>query len=261
MTHKLGPIPVLLTFAILACPPQRIAQTEALRNSVKQQSNANSETPAIQTYPDSPEGLQNLIKDMLKMQKDGDAKNFAGYAQSLVLSNPQSWFLSEFGKKWGAKLNERYSAELTKLSGELGSMNSDDAEFSGAIRFDGSCSSQANQQEFPLFLLNKKKLPLYSVRFRIGTKTDSLSMFAFVDGVFRYLGNLQGGISSGTGAGSAAKVTLWGNIGMDGILRNLRFESGTCWLQTLAEQTAASYRFQAGGPEIHSEISVIFQPN
>lgn len=86
------------------------------------QSTANSPAVApIPSYPDAPAGLEKLISDMLKMQKDGDAKNLATYIQSLVLPNTDAGFGSVFGDKLGTGMANAY--DRTRLNLPLSVFN------------------------------------------------------------------------------------------------------------------------------------------
>src|SRR5271167_2076705 len=52
---------------------------------------------AIPQYPKTEVGLEQLMGDMLALQKKGDVTALSPYLQSLVLPEPDHWFTSEFG--------------------------------------------------------------------------------------------------------------------------------------------------------------------
>ena len=58
---------------------------------------AQSVLPPIPNYPNTEAGLEQLMDDMLCLQKKGDAASLSPYLQSLVLPDPDRWFTSEFG--------------------------------------------------------------------------------------------------------------------------------------------------------------------
>ena len=222
---------------------------------------------AIPTYPNTPAGLEKLMKEMLNLEKRGDAAALAPYLQSLVLPNADAWFKSVFGNKWGAKLarnyesaNSDFSKTISKTLGLL-AKDDNDARFM-IVSFDGSCGPQATQQEFTLLLFRRKKTPLYSVRYGLEANPSSLRMFAYADGGFRYIGNPRGEMGEPAKAnGPRLKVLLSGAIGTDGVLRNLRFESGPCWLKDLAERSAKSYNYRSAGAVIDTTLTIIFTVN
>src|SRR5579859_2037493 len=53
--------------------------------------------PAFHTYPNSAQGLDNLMNDMLALARLGDNTALAPYFQSLVLPDAEAWFRAEFG--------------------------------------------------------------------------------------------------------------------------------------------------------------------
>lgn len=62
-------IVILVICAMLLWPKQTVAQAAAQQGPATQSnaSGAKGAVPAVQTYPDSPQGLEELMKDMLKL--------------------------------------------------------------------------------------------------------------------------------------------------------------------------------------------------
>jgi Gram-negative bacterial TonB protein C-terminal len=56
-----------------------------------------SATPPLPPYPDTAEGLERMMADMVSLQKRGDAAALTPYVQSLVLPDAKQWFTSNFG--------------------------------------------------------------------------------------------------------------------------------------------------------------------
>ncbi len=210
------------------------------------------------------------MKDMLGLEKRGDTSTLTPYLQSLVLPDSDAWFKSTFGKKWGAKLNQDYDVQRLNLSkmmrSRLDLFAKESNSAPNAVSFDGSCGSQATQQEFPLLLLHRKKFPLYSVRYSQSANLSSLSMFAFVGGGFRYIGNLPGQMNQPARAGAPQqRVVLKGKMGTDGVLRDLSRLSGPCWLENLAVEATQQWHYAPkmlrGKPvEVDTTVTVIFLP-
>ncbi len=150
---------------------------------------------SIRSYPDSTKGLQNLVKDMLKLEKEGDQQELALYEKSLAPPDPDGWFRSVFGEDLGAQMTVasaalRAAAEThteDMLAAQLAEKRTDVE----AVRFDDSCNLLATATEYPFLLLRQKPEHLYDVRF-VGTSNVSLwTYFAYVNGGFRYIGNFK----------------------------------------------------------------------
>lgn len=156
MKHSLAAIALLLICATLLWPKQAVAQTASQQSPVEQShaSSVNGALPAIQNYPDSPQGLEQLMKDMLRLEKKGDAKNLAPYVQSLILPNPSAWFTATFGEKLGAELADGYDRARMNLPlafpDTLSQIQSKHLDKVQAIRFTDSCDAEATDSEYLL---------------------------------------------------------------------------------------------------------------
>ncbi len=158
-------------------------------------SSAKMASVSIPSYPDNTKGLQNLVKDMLKLEKEGDQQQLVLYEKSLALPDPDDWFKSVFGEDLGARMTVasaalRAAAKIhtaDMLAAQLAEKQTDVE----AVRFDDSCNLRATATEYPFLLLRQKPEHLYDVRF-LGTSNVSLwTYFAYVDGGFRYVGNFK----------------------------------------------------------------------
>lgn len=149
----------------------------------------------IPLYPDSPKGLENLFKQMLKLEKRGDQNQLAPYIQSLILPHPRAWFRATFGEQIGAEMSNSYQRTRLDLPlsfpDTLQAVSSERLENAKAVLFKDSCSYDATDTEYPLLLRRVNDQPLYDVRFWNGTGMTFIPYFAFVDGAFRYLGNFK----------------------------------------------------------------------
>src|ERR1700733_10784311 len=58
---------------------------------------AQSAPSAVQLYSNTEAGLEQMMGDMLALQKQGDATALSPYLKSLVLPDADRWFTSEFG--------------------------------------------------------------------------------------------------------------------------------------------------------------------
>ncbi len=61
-----------------------------------------------------------------------------------------------------------------------------------AVKFEDSCNDAATDKEYPILLLREHSEPLFDVRFYSHQGTGVLwGFFAYVDGGFRYVGDIQ----------------------------------------------------------------------
>jgi TonB family protein len=150
---------------------------------------------SLPSYPDTPQGLEKLMKDMMKIEKQGKQQDLAPYAKSLLLPDADNWFQSVFGDSAGAALAS--ASELARNGIEFGApetlatLRKKDLTEVRAVRFDDSCNPLATAAEYPVLLLRQRPEPLYDVRFSDGSKESVWAYFAYVDGAFRFIGSLK----------------------------------------------------------------------
>jgi len=130
----------------------------------------------------------------MKLKKEGDDQTLAAYAKSLALPNPDDWFKSAFGDGRGpqyaaASAQSRYGIE-TAVPSTLANLLKEKKTLIVAHRFEGSCDHAATAKEYPLLLQRESPVPLYDARFQDSTTEVIWQYFAYVDGGFRYVGNL-----------------------------------------------------------------------
>jgi TonB family protein len=183
--------------AFLICAAPSAAQTSGsstatVQASAQQQPSAGA---AISSYPDSPEGLQDLIKQMLTLQKSGDVKALAPYVQSLILPNPTSWFTATFGEKLGTPMSSEYDRTQMNLPLPLpDTLSQIEAKHMSNVQahlFTDSCDVEAGDSGYSLLVSRTQGQPLFDVRFSSHTDTAILAYFAYVDGAFRYISNFR----------------------------------------------------------------------
>jgi TonB family protein len=154
-----------------------------------------ADVPTIPSYPNTANGLEKLMKDMLKLAKDGDKQTLANYARSLVLPDAEKWFKSVFGDDLGAQLTavSQRSRNEIELSAPDALARFEREKRTGieAVRFDDSCDAHAMPIEYPFLLLRQRAEPLYDVRFSGHGEASVWLYFAYVDGAFRFIGSLR----------------------------------------------------------------------
>ncbi len=114
--------------------------------------------------------------------------------KSLVLPDPDDWFRSVFGDQRGpeyaaASAPSRSGVE-TAVPSTLADLLKEKKTLIVAHRFEGSCDNSATAKEYPLLLQRESPVPLYDARFQDSATEVIWQYFAYVDGGFRYIGNL-----------------------------------------------------------------------
>lgn len=211
----------------------------------------------IPSYPDSPGGLTKMMKQMLELSAHGGNAALSSYYHALALPNPDAWFASQFGDRDGTNFLESYLRTEQSLPALFADTLQTDTGLKydsvDVIRFRDACASDANETEYPILAAREQQgTPLYEVRFLKNGGYRWLFPFAYVDGGFRYLGNLEivappnnflspniqqpklikevqavypMGINM---PGNTGNVRLWGIISADGSVRDLHVIRGTC---------------------------------
>jgi TonB family protein len=226
----------------------------------------------IPSFPDSPGGLTKMMKEMMQIAQHGKLQDLQPYIHALVLPNADSWFPAQFGDKQGLRFAQSYeqveqylSAYFTQaLQTETGlKYNSVQVQ-----RFRDACTSEASAFEYPVLMAREQQsTPLYEVRFVKDTSYRSLFPFAYVDGGFRYLGNLTITQPDNRVFGqniqwpklihevppvypmgfdrpqNSGLVKLWGTIGADGSVSNLHVIEGTCPYVKATMDAVKKWRF------------------
>ncbi|SRR5712691_8726134 len=146
-------------------------------------------------YPDKPAGLEKLVKNIFRAEKDGDADMTDALVKSLVLPDPRAWYAEVFGEDQAARLASEYEKMLPTLPGSLAATfrNAHDAKFTDvtAIRHEQTCDDNAGELIYPVLLGRVNPVPLYELRLSSGNSFKRVWAFAYVGGGFRYAGSLR----------------------------------------------------------------------
>ena len=228
----------------------------------------------IASYPDSPGGLSKMMKQMLDMAQHGKTEDLQPYFHALLIQNPDSWFPAQFGDQQGTQFAQQYQA----VQQYIGSYFSQTLQTDTGLKYDtvevrrfrDACTPDANEFEYPVLAARAEQAtPLYEVRFIKGTSFRWLFPFAYIDGGFRYLGNLQIKQPENQVLGqdiewpklihevapvypmdfNAARpnnsdlVKLWGTIGADGTVSGLHVIQGTCAYVEATINAVKKWRF------------------
>jgi len=190
-------LPALVAFCltILALPVAAQNPPESPKKSSAKEEAEAVEMTDIPEYPDTAEGLEDLMKQMLQFERAGDSKDLAVFAKSLELPNADAWFRSVFGDRVGPQMAQATSRAREKTgrsaASKIASLRKDKLVSVKAVKFTDSCNFSATPEEYPNLLLRQMQEPLYDVRFRDSPQEAPWGFFAYVDGGFRYVGAAQ----------------------------------------------------------------------
>jgi TonB family protein len=167
-------------------------------------------------YPDNTAGLKQLVKDILKAQKEGDFPRAAAFLDSMVLPNYKQWYPENFDDGAVDRALPNYQAAEKTISVQLANFfvtsqteGMTDVE---VVRFDSNCDDDASEQTFNTLDARLKPIPLYELRLMKGNTFKRLFAFVYVAGGFRFIitpdfsaGPLRGRRSRNTEAGDVDK--------------------------------------------------------
>lgn len=178
---------------------------------------ATSASLTIPDFGDSPHGLESLMRKMFELEKSGGAKNLP-YFQSLELQDSNVWFTQVFGGKSGGEFSRDYEGIRPRMAALLSNTIADLAKRGltkpTAVELKDPCDQRATPGEYALLLARRTEEPLYVVRFVQNNTLTEVPFFAYVDGGFRYIGNIQAdslGLDGG-GTGSTAPAATPGDV-------------------------------------------------
>jgi TonB family protein len=257
---------------------------------------------SIANYPDTQDGLEHFAKDLLKAHKQGNQPDeVRRLVQSLALPNPRAWFSMAFGEHAYEPLVEVYSRNQDSLLQEV------DAAVVASARdglsevrvkkYEKSCDDMAGELTFPLLMARIVPVALYELRMMGASSFRRISIFAYVDGAFRYVGplNIPDEFPPAKGAKPLVRVQSPGHvqaaknikkiapnypdvarrehlegtvrfhaiIGTDGSVQQIRVIKGYCSLSEVSLPAVKQWRYTPtlvdGQPvEVDTTIDVIF---
>lgn len=152
--------------------------------------------PVEPTYPDTTQGLEELMTALVKAIRDGDEAERTRLLQSLQLPEADAWFREVFGPGLGPVLLAEQGPQRAGI-GWLGShikgridtgLTAIQAERFGAPNQPASVGYQSEA-----LARMQQRVPLYSVRFASpdGRRTWHVWSFVHHRGTFRYVGKMR----------------------------------------------------------------------
>jgi TonB family protein len=148
--------------------------------------------PALKLdYPDSTAGLENLVKDIIKAQKENAGDRADALLQTLVLPQPRAWYDMAFGTSVAEESKSLYEKSGASIPNSMaqfllhavGNGMNDVA----VVRFDKSCDDNSGEDVFGILEARRQPIPLYELRLIKAPTFVRLFAFAFVDGGFRFI--------------------------------------------------------------------------
>ncbi len=154
------------------------------------------------SYPDSAEGLSQLIGDIIKYAEDRDTMERADQlAHRLQLDDHRAWFIEHFGSDLGTTLAADYTKvaeSIGQIAGALKKLAADGFTNVKVERFDKPDDPGSLVYQHMALQRMKKRTSLYSVRVlkKDGSRGFHLWSFVYERGGFRWVGKMTG-VASG----------------------------------------------------------------
>lgn len=146
-------------------------------------------------YPNTADGLHQLISDMLDAQQKGGYSAASKYLPPLVLPDSAAWFADNFGDEYGSQFAVFYVAwagfRNSQISGDLARAVAAQMTQVEVLPFDKPGAPGTTEKDNYFLGLLQQPQPFYVVNFKSpGGATMRWAYFVFADDAFRYLGEL-----------------------------------------------------------------------
>jgi hypothetical protein len=194
MPLRSSPFPFAVCFFTLLltnAAPAGAQNPEHPKQASPQEQAEAMETTAFPEYPDTAEGLENLMNEMLRLESSGDRKTFAVYAKSLELPDGDAWYSHVFGGDAGPQFAEQTAPMRGNTEHEavnmIGTMQREGLVNVKSVKFTAACNNDATAEEYPVLLLRQSPQTLYDVRFGSASRQTIWGLFVYADGGFRYV--------------------------------------------------------------------------
>jgi len=86
--------------------------TGPIRAFAQEENNGTASSLSPSSYPDSPEGLRNVVETIFGAIRSGDKAKTSTYCSNLLISDHTAWFVKVFASTEGSRLDARYSSVL-----------------------------------------------------------------------------------------------------------------------------------------------------
>jgi len=164
---------VVSVVVALVCPLQAFCQ--------QVESPKPAQAATAESYPNTPDGLRQLLLEFLRLAKSGDQAKLRTEISAMEIPDYKNWFTHAFGREDGQKLGDRYETSLK----------------TGELHFEMLWTELAMQQG--LISVDRLRVPsgtvdAYRANWKktddsAGPDSQSIGVFYFVDGKFRVDGS------------------------------------------------------------------------
>jgi TonB family protein len=162
--------------------------------SSAQAQGASAPTVAVPAYPDTASGLEKLAGDILRAGKNGDAATFSALISSLSQPVTAEWFEGTFGDDGDTMFTE-YPGSGPRMAGALqgffAKLREEKVSQFTAHKHEASCDDDSGESIYPVMTIRQSNVPLYELRFRKDSGFYRLWALAYVNGGFRWVGDLR----------------------------------------------------------------------
>lgn len=149
-------------------------------------------------YPDSTEGLRNLLQDILAAAKTDDRQKLLSLVNQMEIPNYEAWFAKTYGNERGERWAGIYGRNLGRIERDFQELFMEFATQDGEISARNVNDTPEPRLSFELGMLGTPQQPvdLFFASWKKyglapGSMGDPIGYFVFVDGAFRLNGTTR----------------------------------------------------------------------
>jgi TonB family protein len=180
-TFRLSRCLALLAVVSLVCPFQIVTHQAASPNA--------AQIAASESNPNSPDGLQQLLLELLGSARHADKAKLRAEIVAMEIPDYENWFVRVFGQEKGQKLGDVYEASLKVSELHFEMLWEELAKQQGVILVERLDPEKA--YALPADALDAYKASWKKTDDSAGPAVQSIGIFYFVDGQFRVNGSFH----------------------------------------------------------------------
>ena len=152
-----------------------------------------SSAAAAAAYPDTPEGLRQLLRDILAAVQAGENQKVDAFVKNLILPEHKAWFVKVFGPLEGDRLAFEYLKDLFEFEGRTKLLFVTAAHYDVLeveVRRLPDTTEPISEYLKAILAAMKETQPLYQALLRKSGTTTAMPLgyFVYADGGFRRIG-------------------------------------------------------------------------
>jgi TonB family protein len=166
----------------------------AARGWTQHNSTATAPAATAVPYADTPRDLEKLAADIFRAGKKNDTTMFNYLVSSLSEPVTSEWFHDAFGNDGDLMLKEYPgggAAVAKALQAFFSKLQKEKFTQPRAQRHETACDDNSGETIYPVMVMRQRPVPLYELRFHEGDKFFRLWAIAYVNGGFRFVGDLH----------------------------------------------------------------------